>query len=162
MGERGVVEADHIPPKSSLKQARDQQSQMKDLQQKNPKLYDMINSIGSDSNGENLPTMRLLADTLVSGDVEKSLKFSFIMAHPIASDQLRAGNTNHLTPGSIIMSPEGTVLYYKAGFNQMLNHHCKEGIIDQNQLERLKSWVADKKYLDQNTPEYNDIRTAIQ
>ncbi|KAK6290940.1 hypothetical protein J4Q44_G00386590 [Coregonus suidteri] len=60
MGERGVVEADHIPPKSSLKLARDQQSQMKDLQQKNPKLYDMINRIGSDSNGENLPTMRVL------------------------------------------------------------------------------------------------------
>ncbi|CAB1318245.1 unnamed protein product [Coregonus sp. 'balchen'] len=138
MEESGVVEADHIPPKSSLKQARDQQSQMKDLQQKNPKLYEMINSIGSDSNGENLPTMRLLADTLVSGDVEKSLKFSFIMAHPIASDQLRAGNTNQLTPGSIIMSPEGTVLYYKAGFNQMLNHHCKEGIIDQNQLEEAE------------------------
>ncbi|XP_045074124.1 uncharacterized protein LOC121583538 [Coregonus clupeaformis] len=185
MGERGVVEADHIPPKSSLKLARDQQSQMKDLQQKNPKLYDMINRIGSDSNGENLPTMRVLkqhhrnalttgaskasvicrklqADTLVSGDVEKSLKFSFIMAHPIASDQLRAGNTNQLTPGSIIMSHEGTVLYYKAGFNQMLNHYCKEGIIDQNQRKRLKSWVADEKYLDQNTPEYNDIRTAIQ
>ncbi|CAB1318246.1 unnamed protein product [Coregonus sp. 'balchen'] len=164
MGERGVVEADHIPPKSSLKQARDQQSQMKDLQQKNPKLYDMINSIGSDSNGENLPTMRLLADTLASGDVEKSLKFSFIMAHPIASDQLRdkAGNPNRLTPGPTVISPEGTVLYYKAGFNQMLNHYCKEGIIDQNQLKSLKSWVADEKYLDQNTPEYKDICTAIQ
>ena len=37
-----------------------------------------------------LPTHRkLLADTLASGDVELSLKCSFIMAHPIASDQLR-------------------------------------------------------------------------
>ncbi|XP_042158746.1 uncharacterized protein LOC121840227 [Oncorhynchus tshawytscha] len=43
MGERGIVEADHIPPKNSLKLARDQKSQMKNLQQKNPKLdFDMI------------------------------------------------------------------------------------------------------------------------
>ncbi|XP_029564672.1 uncharacterized protein LOC115159260 isoform X2 [Salmo trutta] len=187
MGERGIVEADHIPPKNSLKLARDQKSQMKNLQQKNPKLYDMINSIESDQNGGNLLTMRvlkqhhrialttgasktsvicrkLLADTLASGDVEKSLKFSFIMAHPIASNQLRdkAGKPNTLTLGSIDMSPEGTVFYYKAGFNQMLNHHIKEGIIDQNQQARLKSWVSDKKYLDQKTPEYNDILAAIQ
>ncbi|KAK6290941.1 hypothetical protein J4Q44_G00386600 [Coregonus suidteri] len=109
------------PTKSSLKLARDQQSQMKDTSTEESKAYDMINRIGSDSNGENLPTMRVLkqhhrnalttgaskasvicrklqADTLVSGDVEKSLKFSFIMAHPIASDQLRAG----------------TVLYYQS------------------------------------------------
>ncbi|XP_064797117.1 uncharacterized protein LOC135517002 [Oncorhynchus masou masou] len=187
MGERGIVEADHIPPKNSLKLARDQKSQMKNLQQKNPKLYDMINSIESDQNGGNLLTMRvlkqhhrnalttgrsktsvicrkLLADTLASGDVEKSLKLSFIMAHPIASDQLRdkAGKPNKLALGSIDLSPEGTVFYYKAGFNQMLNHHSKEGIIDQNQQARLKSWVSDKKYMDPDTPEYNDILAAIQ
>ncbi|KAM9516899.1 uncharacterized protein ACWYII_044167 isoform 2-T2 [Salvelinus alpinus] len=107
-----IVERDHIPPKNSLKLAREQEPQMENLQQKNPKLYDMINSIVSDQNGTNLLTMRvlkqhhrialttgasktsvscreLLADTLASGDVEKSLKLSFIMAHPIASDQLR-------------------------------------------------------------------------
>ncbi|XP_029564674.1 uncharacterized protein LOC115159261 isoform X2 [Salmo trutta] len=187
MGERGIVEVDHIPPKNSLKLARNQTSQMKNLQQKNPKLYDMINSIEADKKGGNLLTMRvlkqhhrialttgasktsvicrkLLADTLASGDVEKSLKFSFIMAHPIASDQLRdkAEKPNPLTLRSIDMSPEGTVFYYKVGFNQMLNHHSKEGIIDQNQQARLKSWVSDKKYLDQNTPEYNDILAAIQ
>ncbi|KAM9516901.1 uncharacterized protein ACWYII_044168 isoform 2-T2 [Salvelinus alpinus] len=187
MGERGIMEADHIPPKSSLKLARDQKSQMKNLQQKNPKLYDMINSIVSDQNGENLLTMRvlkqhhrialttgnsktsvscrkLLADTLASGDVEKSLKYSFIMAHPIASNQLRdkAEKPNKLTLESIDMSPEGTVLYYKAGFNQMLNHHSREGIINQNQQASLKSWVSKKKYLDPKTPEYKDILAAIQ
>ncbi|XP_064798343.1 uncharacterized protein LOC135517719 isoform X2 [Oncorhynchus masou masou] len=187
MGERGIVEADHIPPKNSVKLARDQKSQMKNLQQNNLKFYDMINSIESDQNGGNLLTMRvlkqhhrnalttgrsktsvicrkLLADTLASGDVEKSLKLSFIMAHPIASDQLRdkAGKPNKLTLGSIDLSPEGTVFYYKAGFNQMLNHHSKEGIIDQNQQARLKSWVSDKKYMDPDTPEYNDILAAIQ
>ncbi|XP_028980887.2 uncharacterized protein LOC105009149 isoform X1 [Esox lucius] len=186
MEDRGIVEADQIPPKDSLKLARDH-PQIENLRQKNPKLYDMINSIESDPNGMNLLAMRvlkqhhrdalttgsskesdncrkLLADTLVNGDAEKSLKLSFIMAHPVASNQLlhNAGNPLSLGSNANFMSTEGTVSYYKAGFNQMLNQHNEKGIIDQNQLERLKSWVADDKYLDLNTPEYTDVLKAIE
>ncbi|KAJ7996407.1 hypothetical protein DPEC_G00236760 [Dallia pectoralis] len=183
---RGIVVADHIPPKDSLKLARDH-PQIEDLRQKNPKLYDLIDSVGSDPNGMNLVAMRvltqhhrdalttgtskesdncrkLLADTLVKGDAEKSLKLSFIISHPVASNQLRhnAGYTLSLGSNASFMSTEGTVSYYKAGFNQMLNHHSEQGFIEQNQLESLKSWVADDKYLDLNTPESTDVLKAIE
>ncbi|KAJ7987017.1 hypothetical protein DPEC_G00334400 [Dallia pectoralis] len=183
---RGIVVADHILPKDSLKLARDH-PQMEDLRQRNPKLYDLIDSIGSDPNGMNLVAMRvlkqhhrdalttgtskesdncrkLLADTLVNGDAEKSLKLSFIMAHPVASNQLRhnAGHPLSLGSNASFMSTKGTVSYYKAGFNQMLNHHNENGLIDQNQLESLKSWVADDKYLDLKTPESTDVLKAIE
>ncbi|CAB1352217.1 unnamed protein product [Coregonus sp. 'balchen'] len=138
---KGLVEADHIPPKGSLQLVRNH-TQIKNLQQKNPKLYDMINSIGSDQNGENLLTVRALKQ------------------HHRAA--LTTGTSKEKAQGYIGMSAEGTVSYYKAGFNQMLNHHNEKGIIDQNQLERLKSWVVDDKYLDQNTPEYIDILTDIK
>ncbi|KAJ7987042.1 hypothetical protein DPEC_G00334660 [Dallia pectoralis] len=183
---RGIVVADHILPKDSLKLARDH-PQIEYLRQRNQKLYDLIDSIGSDPNGMNLVAMRvlkqhhrdalttgtckesdncrkLLADTLVNGDAEKSLKLSFIMAHPVASNQLRhnAGHPLSLGSNASFMSTEGTVSYYKAGFNQMLNHHSENGFIDQNQLESLKSWVADDKYLDLNTPESTDVLKAIE
>ncbi|KAJ7996402.1 hypothetical protein DPEC_G00236710 [Dallia pectoralis] len=183
---RGIVVADHIPPKDSLKLARDH-PQIEDLRQKNPKLYDLIDSVGSDPNGMNLVAMRvltqhhrdalttgtskesdncrkLLADTLVKGDAEKSLKLSFIISHPVASNQLQhnAGNPLSLGSNASFMSTEGTVSYYKAGFNQMLNHHSEQGYIEQNQLESLKSWVADDKYLDLNTPESTDVLKAIE
>ncbi|KAJ7987040.1 hypothetical protein DPEC_G00334640 [Dallia pectoralis] len=183
---RGIVVADHILPKDSLKLARDH-PQIEDLRQRNQKLYNLIDSIGSDPNGMNLVAMRvlkqhhrdalttgtskesdncrkLLADTLVNGDAEKSLKLSFIMAHPVASNQLRhnAGHPLSLGSNASFMSTKGTVFYYKAGFNQMLNHHNENGLIDQNQLESLKSWVADDKYLDLNTPESSDVLKAIE
>ncbi|KAL0965752.1 hypothetical protein UPYG_G00285250 [Umbra pygmaea] len=184
--ENQSVEVDHIPPKSLLKLASDN-PKIDNLKQNNPKLYDMITSTESDPRGENMLTMvvlrfhhrvalttgnskqsvncrKLLAETLVSDDVEESLKLSFIMAHPVASTQIRqsAGISTPYFSNANCMTLEGTVSYYKAGFNEILIHHSKEGVIDQNQLEKLKSWVDDDKYLDQNTPEYSHILTAIQ
>ena len=59
------VNADHILPKDSVRQAWDRTKDKPKLQEKlkntNPKLYEMIESIKDDNNGRNLVAMEVLA-----------------------------------------------------------------------------------------------------
>eukprot|EP00064_Thunnus_orientalis_P025120 superscaffoldBa00011948_g25447 len=113
----GTVNADHVPSKDSIRKAwertKDKPELQEQLKNSNPKLYEMIESIKDDNDGRNLIAMEvlakdhkraltmgashqamkcreLLAESLVSGDVETMLKQSMIVAHPLTSQELMA------------------------------------------------------------------------
>ncbi|CAK6984368.1 uncharacterized protein LOC122981723 isoform X2, partial [Scomber scombrus] len=112
-----TANADHIPPKNSVGQAwnriKDKPELQEQLKNRNPKLYEMLEGIKDDNNGRNLVAMEvlavdhrcalttasshyakksreLIAESLVSGDVERMLKQSMILAHPVTSQELLA------------------------------------------------------------------------
>ena len=61
----GPVNADHILPKDSIRKAwertKDKPELQEQLKNSNPKLYEMIESIKDDNNGQNLIAMEVLA-----------------------------------------------------------------------------------------------------
>ncbi|XP_062373894.1 uncharacterized protein LOC134062039 [Sardina pilchardus] len=182
-----MVNADHIPPKDAFRKALNQlkkdPGKGNKLKKKNPKLYEMIWTLENKS-GSNLVAMEVLAkhhelalttgsshvsnrcrdllcNSLVCGDVEKMIKQSLILAHPITSQELKrsAGlpskqiNTNDLTG-------KDTKHYYKVGSKEIVNQFHNNGIIDQNQQSRLLSWVQQDKQL--NSPEYQECFKAVK
>ncbi|KAJ8342596.1 hypothetical protein SKAU_G00325240 [Synaphobranchus kaupii] len=107
----------------------------------------------------------LLADTILSGNAETLLKQAMIMANPISSRQLRsdADIPRQSTAGQVnSLSEDGTNCYYKTGYNQIISEYQKKGIIEQNAVHRLKTWVKEDRYLNRNTPEYKQILQHIR
>ncbi|CAK6983566.1 uncharacterized protein LOC122981724 [Scomber scombrus] len=163
----GTVNADHIPHKDSVDQAwnriKDKPELQEQLKNRNPKLYEMIEGIKDDNNGRNLIAMEVLAKdhqcvltigknqhakksreliarSLVSGDVERALKQSMILAHPVTSQELLADLGEARRPPHNLMSQEGTRGYYKAGFTNLVTAYSRQGLIDQNQKEQMMEW----------------------
>ncbi|CAB1337457.1 unnamed protein product, partial [Coregonus sp. 'balchen'] len=183
----GIVEADHVIPKDTLKRAL-VHDDLKELKKKNPQLHALVKSIQSDQKGIGHLVMQvlyqhhrialttgncieaqqcraLLADTLVSGNAEKMLKQAMIMANPVSSQKLRddAGIKKRSSKGKYQhFSEDGTNCYYKAGFMNVFGEFLKMGIVDQNQHEKLNSWAKENKHLDINTEEYKEIREKIR
>ncbi|KAF5896891.1 uncharacterized protein DAT39_013401, partial [Clarias magur] len=112
----GVVEADHIPPKSCLRELCKLikiNPQMKNsLKTKNETFYKLVMSMNNDQNGRKQTCMNtlhwdhqraltsgnysisracrdFLTETFASGDVEKAMKLSLILTHPGCSDKIR-------------------------------------------------------------------------
>ncbi|MCI4376964.1 hypothetical protein PGIGA_G00197780 [Pangasianodon gigas] len=112
----GVVEADHIPPKDSVNKLREflknNPAQKFLFEEKHKELYKLVMSMENDKLGKQLICMNalhwdhqraltsgnstesqasrhLLTETLKSGDMEKVLKQSLILAHPECSDKVR-------------------------------------------------------------------------
>ncbi|CAK6981995.1 uncharacterized protein LOC121895074 [Scomber scombrus] len=183
-----TVNADHIPPKDSVRQAWERTKGKPELREQlrntNPKLYEMIKSIKDDNNGRNLVAMEvlakdhrcalttasshyakksreLIAESLVSGDVEIALKQSMILAHPVTSQELLADLGENRRPSHNLMSQEGTRGYYKAGFTNLVRVYKRQGLIDQKQKEQLMKWVKQDKHEDKNTPEYKSIKDSL-
>ncbi|KAI4890633.1 hypothetical protein NFI96_016962, partial [Prochilodus magdalenae] len=123
-----TLNADHIPPKDSIRQA---QKLIKNMDPqfaiKNPQLYKLIDSIQNDNNGQDLIAMevlgqdyrraltsgssshskrsrKLLADTITSGDAELLLKQCMILHHPITSQNLRNRLDDSDTSGTKLSS----------------------------------------------------------
>ncbi|CAK6980120.1 uncharacterized protein LOC122981723 isoform X2, partial [Scomber scombrus] len=163
-----TANADHIPPKNSVGQAwnriKDKPELREQLKNRNPKLYEMIEGIKDDNNGRNLVAMevlavdhrcalttassqhakksrQLIAESLVSGDVERMLKQSMILAHPVTSQELLADLGEARRPPHNLMSQEGTRGYYKAGFTNLVTAYSRQGLIDQNQKEWMMEWT---------------------
>ncbi|KAI4893737.1 hypothetical protein NFI96_026669, partial [Prochilodus magdalenae] len=184
----GTLNADHIPPKDSIRQAQKLIKNLDPQEQyaiKNPQLHKLIESIQNDNNGQNLIAMevlgqdhrhaltsgssshskmsrKLLADTITSGDAELLLKQCMILHHPITSQKLRAqlGEHSHLHDHDL--SEEGTRAYYKAGYRALVKEYSDMKIIDQNQRDRLMDWVAHDRHEDTNTAEYIQIMSMYQ
>ncbi|XP_042263836.1 uncharacterized protein LOC121895074 [Thunnus maccoyii] len=186
---RGTVNADHVPSKDSIRKAwertKDKPELQEQLKNSNPKLYEMIESIKDDNNGRNLIAMEvlvkdhkraltmgashqakkcreLLAESLVSGDVETMLKQSMIVAHPLTSQELMADLGENRRPPHNEMSKEGIRGYYKAGYTNLVTVYSRQGLIDQNQKDQLMEWLNQDKHEDKNTPEYLSIRDSLK
>eukprot|EP00063_Salmo_salar_P074769 XP_014049604.1 PREDICTED: uncharacterized protein LOC106601777 [Salmo salar] len=187
---KGITEADHIPPKDSLKKALND-VRLDRLLQVNPRLHEMIMSLDYDPTGRKLLTMRvlyqdhrdalttgsskeskicrwLLTQTILSGKDDcaiKMLKQAFIMGHPIASQMLRydAGfvDAAQRTEGKVDMSDEGTRSYYGHGYTDLGDEYLYKGIINDGQAKDLKIWVKREMHLDRDTPEYKEILEDI-
>uniref|UniRef100_UPI0037E76790 uncharacterized protein isoform X2 n=1 Tax=Semicossyphus pulcher TaxID=241346 RepID=UPI0037E76790 len=145
----------------------------------------MIESIKEDKHGRNLVAMEvmavdhrralttgrghhvvkcreLLAETIISGDVERMLKQSMILAHPVNSQDIMVDLGEERKPCHELMSEEGVRGYYKAGFTNLVTVYSRQGLIDQNQRDRLMEWVDQDKHEDKNTPEYQSIRDYLE
>ncbi|XP_036418950.1 uncharacterized protein LOC118802510 [Colossoma macropomum] len=180
----GTLNADHIPPKDSIRQAQKLIKHLDPQEVKNSQLYKLVDSIQNDNNGQNLIAMevlgqnhrqaltsgpsnhskmsrKLLADTIVSGDAELLLKQCMILHHPVISQKLRADLGENTQRHQHDLSLEGTHAYYKAGYLGLVKEYSDMGIIDQNQRERLTDWVTEGRHEDTNSAEYREILRVI-
>ncbi|XP_064201509.1 uncharacterized protein LOC135260227 isoform X1 [Anguilla rostrata] len=186
---RKIVEKDHFIPNGTLAIARTKKYALKKLknsgQTEHSNLYTLVTKEDKNgnlhlamqvlyqdhrialttANSRGAPECRaLLADTLLSGDGETLLKQAMIMANPISSQNLKrhAGIQTHPLEGRVKpLTKEGTNCYYKTGYVTLIGEYQKIGIIDQNAVGRLKTWVKEDQHLSKNTPEYNSILKVL-
>ncbi|KAK2859990.1 hypothetical protein Q7C36_004156, partial [Tachysurus vachellii] len=183
----GVIEADHIPPKNSLIKLIEDPEMAKSLKTNNKAVYDFVMSMRKDQNGKKQPCMNvfysdhrralttgnshesiacrdLQTNTLASGDMEKVLKQSFILAHPTCSDHIRnsLGIKHNFKYKNSGLSEADCHKYYKDGFEQLVCEYSRKKLIDQNQTDRLMQWVKKERYFDTSAVEYKEIKGAIK
>ncbi|XP_029919549.1 uncharacterized protein LOC115367773 [Myripristis murdjan] len=175
------MEADHIPPLDSWKRAR-QHPEFDSLKYINPALHKMACSLENDKTGQNLlaievPTQShrvnlttgnskisqsvrtLLADYIVLGQAERMLKLAFIVAHPVASNQIRkdAGFPEKECEGIVEFREERILKIYRKGFLELLELYHEKKVINQEELERLTEFVENKRFLQRESDEYKEI-----
>ncbi|XDV26026.1 hypothetical protein PO909_029834 [Leuciscus waleckii] len=184
----GTLNTSHIPPKDSIRRALtfiENPNSESEFKNKNPKLHKLISSIKTDNNGQNLIAMevlgqdhrralttgpssrsqmarKLLADSMISGDVELLLKHSMILHHPFTSQKLREALGDSVPSQSCVLSDEGIRGYYKAGYRNLVSEYSRVGILDQTQRERLDEWVNQDRHEDTNTEEYGKLLQGLQ
>ncbi|XP_034158338.2 uncharacterized protein LOC113528924 [Pangasianodon hypophthalmus] len=184
----GTLNTSHIPPKDSIRQAQmflENSNSVNEIKNKNPEFYKLISSIKTDNNGQNLIAMevlgqdhrralttgpstrsqmarKLLADTMISGDVELLLKRCMILHHPLTSLKLRDALGESIPSQGHVLSDDGIRGYYKAGYRNLVSKYSRMGILDQNQRERLAEWVTQDQHEDTNTEEYRQVLQALQ
>ncbi|GAA6081740.1 uncharacterized protein LOC113657104 isoform X1 [Tachysurus ichikawai] len=184
----GVVEADHIPPKSCLNKLIRNPEMVKSLKNNNKAAYDLVMSMEKDQNGkkklcmntlywdhrraltsgnssESRASRDLLTNTLASGNMEKVLKQSFILAHPECSERIRNSlgiKHNIESKNSGLSGVADCHKYYKDGFDKLVGEYNRKKQIDQNQTDRLMEWVKEERYLDTSPVEYKEIEGAIK
>ncbi|CAM4573095.1 unnamed protein product [Leuciscus chuanchicus] len=184
----GTLNTSHIPPKDSIRRALtfiENPNSVSEFKNKNPELHKLISSIKTDNNGQNLIAMevlgqdhrralttgpssrsqmarKLLADSMISGDVELLLKHSMILHHPFTSQKLREALGDSVPSQSCVLSDEGIRGYYKAGYRNLVSEYSRVGILDQTQRERLDEWVNQDRHEDTNTEEYGKLLQGLQ
>ncbi|XP_039509517.1 uncharacterized protein LOC120464199 [Pimephales promelas] len=184
----GTLNTSHIPPKDSIRLALtfiENPNSVSELKNKNPELNKLISSIKTDINGQNLIAMevlgqdhrralttgpssrsqmarKLLADTMISGDVELLLKRCMTLHHPFTSQKLREALGDSVLSQSCVLSDEGIRGYYKAGYRNLVSEYVRVGILDQTQRERLEEWVNQDRHEDTNTEEYAQLLQGLQ
>ncbi|XP_053089562.1 uncharacterized protein LOC113524094 isoform X2 [Pangasianodon hypophthalmus] len=181
----GVVEADHIPPKDSVNKLREflknNPAQKFLFEEKHKELYKLVMSMENDKLGKQLICMNalhwdhqraltsgnstesqasrhLLTETLKSGDMEKVLKQSLILAHPECSDKVRRSLDNSRIPAltSIFKNT-----YYKTGYKNIISKYADMHLISNAQKDNLMTWVDNDRFLNTNTEEYKEIKSTI-
>ncbi|CAL8291542.1 unnamed protein product [Gadus morhua 'NCC'] len=110
-GHKGVVEADHMPPKDSLKKAAKEpliwilgesekyEGLLKMLQTKDPKGRNLFTlqvltgqhrtALTTGNSRESVAVRAVLANAFATGQVVSALKLTFLVSHPISSMELR-------------------------------------------------------------------------
>ncbi|XP_051987382.1 uncharacterized protein LOC127647274 [Xyrauchen texanus] len=183
----GTLISSHIPSKDSIRQAQmfmENSNSVNEFKNKNPELNKLINSIKTDNTGQHLIAMevlgqdhrqalttgpsnrsqmarKLLADTMISGDIELLMKCCMILHHPLTSQKLRDALGESIQTPSHIFSDDGVRGYYKAGYRNLVSEYSHMGILDQNQRERLDEWVTQDQHEDTNTAEYRKVLQGL-
>ncbi|XP_060768159.1 uncharacterized protein LOC132875403 [Neoarius graeffei] len=184
----GILNTSHIPPKDSIRQAwmfMENSGSVTEFRDKNLELYKLISSIKTDNNGQNLIAMevlgqdhkralttgpsdrsqmarKLLADTMITGDVELLLKRCMILHHPLTAQKFRGALGESIPAESHVLSHDGIRGYYKAGYRNLVLEYSRMGILDQNQRERLDQWVIQDQHEDTNSAEYHELLQGLQ
>ncbi|GAA6101345.1 uncharacterized protein LOC125141308 [Tachysurus ichikawai] len=186
----GVV-AQHIPPKSTwtavLQLLKTNPQISASLEQKNNEAFYLMKKMKHDPYGkqqlcmntlytdhqralssgnrvESRACRRFLTNTFLSGDTEKALKLSLMMAHPQCSDNIwnDLGIRHQFRtrdPGLAVIDRNE---YYKRGFKDIVKKYSKWDLIDQDQAIRLLQWVHKDLFLDTTTVDYKEIIHAIK
>ncbi|XP_048011335.1 uncharacterized protein LOC125244980 [Megalobrama amblycephala] len=183
-----TLNTSHIPPKDSIRLAQmaiEDPNSGSEIKNKNPELYKLISSIKTDNSGLNLIAMevlgqdhrqalttgpssrsqvarKLLADTMISGDMELLLKHCMILHHPRTSRKLREALGESIQSQCHILSDEDIQGYYKAGYRNLVSEYSRKGILDQKQRERLDAWVTQDQHEDTNTAEYSQLLQGLK
>ncbi|KAF7706855.1 hypothetical protein HF521_020109 [Silurus meridionalis] len=126
--------------------------------------FDHHRALSSRNSAESRACRHFLTSTFLSGDTEKALKISFMMAHPQCSDHIRndLGITHQFRNCDSGLGAVDRNAYYKRGFKDMVKKYSKWDLINQDQTIRLINWVQKDLYLDTSTVEYNEIMNAIK
>ncbi|MCJ8731135.1 hypothetical protein PDJAM_G00195870 [Pangasius djambal] len=187
----GVVEAQHIPPKSTwtevlhliktnpeISSSLDRKNKeafylmMKMKHDPNGKMQLCMNTLSSDrrralisgNSAESRACRHFLTSIFSSGDTEKVLKLSLIMAHPQCSDHIwnDLGIHHHFRTCDAGLAVMDRNDYYKRGFKEIVKKYSKWDLIDPNQTIRLIKWVQKDTFLDTSTVEYKEIINVIK
>ncbi|KAM4546697.1 uncharacterized protein V3H82_020437 isoform 2-T3 [Fundulus diaphanus] len=179
------VNADHIPPKDTFQKAfkmlhKPENEELKQsIKTKNPKLYKLIDKNGNcgrcmevltehhlqalttgNSKGAHLVREKL-SEVLLSGDANKLLKMSLIVADPEMSENLRRDAGIHQqSKRTAFMSRETTRRYYTVGDKLLLDEYCEMGVIDQSAKDDLHDWTKSQLY-SRNSPEYKELLETL-
>ncbi|KAF5880029.1 Protein translocase subunit SecA [Clarias magur] len=182
-----TLDISYIPPKDSIRQALaiiESSASANEFKIQNPELHKLINRIKTDNTGQSLVAMevlgqdhrralttgtswlsqtarKLLADTMISGDVELLLKRCMILHHPMTSRKLRDAMRESVPSQSPVLSDDGIRGYYKAGYRSLVWEYSRLGVLNQNQRERLDAWVTGDQHEDTNTAEYNQVLQGL-
>ncbi|KAK0133651.1 hypothetical protein N1851_030841 [Merluccius polli] len=179
---KGTMEADHIPPMDSLKRAENEPN-FNALQNSNKVLYDMVMSLKTDKDGSNLLVMEVstphhrvalstgsskeshaargvVACSIARGEVTVMLKQAMIIAHPYCAQKIRenAGIATETTETQI----DETKAFYRTVFLKMINYYCEKGLINEIEKSELEEYVNKDGYLEENSPEYQEILEAVR
>lgn len=185
-GEKGYVEADHIPPLDSLRRAEHQPG-FSQLRHRNRGLYDMVLSLRNDPRGENLLAIQvsthhhrdalstgasaassaarlLVARTIASGNGKLMLKQAMIIAHPYASQEIRyrAGIERRPPRRLILLSRGRTMDIYRNAFFQVVKYYYEKGIIDVQEYLDLMRYVQNDGYIDCDSEEFQEMLEFVK
>ncbi|KAG7256321.1 hypothetical protein CRUP_036523, partial [Coryphaenoides rupestris] len=185
-GDKGYVEADHIPPLDSLRRA-ESYAEFRTLRSRNRVLYDMVISLRTDPRGRNLLAIQVatehhrtalstgssagsraargvVAQRIASGDVKTMLKQAMIITHSFASQMIRenAERSSRTPIQRILFTPNRTMDYYRDAFLGVVHHYFYEQkiILSYEEYEELVQWVMNDGYLDFSSSEYIEILEA--
>ncbi|XP_023136771.2 uncharacterized protein LOC111575722 isoform X2 [Amphiprion ocellaris] len=180
------VNADHIPPINTFKRASQMlqdldPSARQELQQKNPKLYQMMDGKGTHGlcrevltphhqlalttgNGDDAHLIRqTLAEKFVQGDVVKGMKMSLMASNPEISQRLiRDAGLPPRGRRRDVISKEATRHYHHIGDKLLVEKYSEMGVIDRQGKERLNSWLNEGKLFSTNTPEYHELLNNLR
>ncbi|XP_051793848.1 uncharacterized protein LOC127530632 [Acanthochromis polyacanthus] len=180
------VNADHIPPINTFQKASqmlDQNSSARQkLQQKNPKLYQMMDGKGTHGlcrevltphhqlalttgNGKEAHLIRqTLAEKFVQGDVVTGMKMSLMASNPEVSQKLMrdAGLPPRQIKRENVISKEATRRYHDIGDKLLVEKYSEIGVIDRQGKERLNKWLKDGKLYSTNTPVYRELLNNLR
>ncbi|XP_015252433.1 PREDICTED: uncharacterized protein LOC107099019 isoform X1 [Cyprinodon variegatus] len=179
------VNADHIPPKNTFQMAHEMlqkpenQDLKKSIESKNLKLYAMIKRNGNgglcrevltehhhqalttgNSKGSQIVREKL-TEVLLSGDADKLMKMSMIVANPEMSQSLRRDAGIQQKKGVDFISKEATRRYHAIGEKLLLDKYCEMGVIDQKTRDDLHQWTKANLY-SRNSPEYHELLKELQ
>ncbi|KAM4634134.1 uncharacterized protein ACJ7VT_008118 [Polymixia lowei] len=185
-GDKGYVEADHIPPLDSFKKAMKQDG-FSDLLFINPALYEMVTSLVLDRRGEHLITAQvsthhhrdalstgnsrvakecrlLLSRRIARGDAKTMLKQAFMIAHPYVSRQIRedAGIGNRPPRRIIFLSRIRTMNLYRRAFISIIDEFYRRGIITHKERCELIDYVNNDMYLDRDSELYQELVEIVR